>query len=60
MSEKWNVPGTSDYDNTTPLDPVLRSDEDQQLRGYWLGRAGDGQICFISNNNNNFFVTVVL
>ena len=56
--DKFNVPGSIEYKATEPLDAVLRAHTDQELRGYWLGRDTDGQVCLISNQNDADQVTL--
>jgi hypothetical protein len=49
MVSLWNYPGERKYDWTDPLDVILQSQQDYFLRGYWLARDVDGQLCFVSD-----------
>lgn len=55
---RWNVPGSIRYLPGIPLDIIIRSIKDNYLRGYWLERDHDGQVVFVSNQNNADFVTL--
>lgn len=55
---RWNVPGNARYIADLPLDIILSSIRDAFLRGYWLGRDVDGQLCFVSNQNNADYVHI--
>lgn len=55
---KWNVPGGRRYTSALPLDNILNSQENQEKRGYWLGRTADGNVCIVSNQNGADAVTL--
>ncbi len=48
---KYNVPGSVEYDPYFADDFILQSTLDEQLRGYWTGWDSDGQLAFGSNQN---------
>jgi hypothetical protein len=52
FSDQWNVPGNMHYQPETPVDTVLRAVTDYMLRGYWLAYDLDGNLAFVSNQNN--------
>lgn len=53
FSDQWNVPGNMNYLPDVPLDVVLNATTDYMLRGYWLEYDPDGNLVFVSNQNNS-------
>jgi hypothetical protein len=51
-TDQWNVPGSVKFRPEIPLDNVLHATTDYLLRGYWLEYDRDGQLVFVSNQNN--------
>lgn len=56
--DKFNVPGSVEYNTELSDDIILVSTVDEQLRGYWAGWDTDGQLVFLSNQNNADHVLV--
>lgn len=55
---KFNVPGSTEYNPYQPDDHILLSTVDEQLRGYWAAWDSDGQLIFVSNQNDADHVLV--
>lgn len=55
---KFNVPGSVEYDPLLDDDYILQSTLDERLRGYWSGFDRDGQLAFGSNQNGVDYVLV--
>ncbi|URP22156.1 hypothetical protein SEA_BIG4_72 [Microbacterium phage Big4] len=56
--DKFNVPGSVEYNPRLVDDFVLQSTLDERLRGYWTGWDYDGQLAFASNQNEADHVLV--
>lgn len=56
--DKFNVPGSIEYNSEQPDDIILVSTADEQLRGYWVSWDTDGKLIFVSNQNNADHVLV--